>query len=85
MFVGNVEDEDGADDIPVVVFNDGVVTFLSGGVPYIDFNNGTIGYDGEGVAEFDSDGGIFVGWSIGDACEEGRFPDTSVTNEDDFI
>ena len=85
LFVGNVEDEDGADDIAVVVLDDGVVEFLSGGVPDIDFDDRSVGDNGEGGTEFDPDGGIFVGVSIGDAREEGGFSDSGVTNEDDFI
>ena len=85
MFVGNVEEEDGADDVSIIVFNDGMVEFLTGGVPYIDFNNSTIGDDGEGVAEFDADGGILVGGAIDEAREEGRFAYSGFANKDNFI
>ena len=85
LFVGNFKKEDGPDDIPIVVFDDGVVKFLPGGVPNVNFDDRSVGNNGEGGSEFNTDGGIFVGWSIGDACEEGGFSDSGVTNEDDFI
>ena len=75
LFVGNVEEENGANDVTVIVLDDGVIKFLSGGIPYVYFNDGSIGDDGEGGTEFNANGGIFVGGSIDEPGEEGGFAD----------